>query len=102
MRERPERLDRYGFILVLQHPVTTEFGSGMAQINETIKAVHTLGMQTVWLWPNVDAGSDYISKGIRMYREREKPTHSSTPRSRSIRRGRCSPAASLGAFDSFI
>ena len=30
-------------------------------------------MQTVWLWPNVDAGSDDISKGLRMYRERHKP-----------------------------
>jgi UDP-N-acetylglucosamine 2-epimerase len=28
-------------------------------------------MQIVWLWPNVDAGSDDISKGIRMFRDRE-------------------------------
>jgi UDP-N-acetylglucosamine 2-epimerase len=26
-------------------------------------------MQTVWLWPNVDAGSDDVSKGLRMARE---------------------------------
>ena len=26
-------------------------------------------MQVVWLWPNVDAGSDQISKGIRTFRE---------------------------------
>jgi UDP-N-acetylglucosamine 2-epimerase len=32
-------------------------------------------MQTAWLWPNVDAGSDDISKGLRMYRERHKPTN---------------------------
>lgn len=61
------------YLVVLQHPVTTEFGSGMAQINETLAAVKALGMQTVWLWPNVDAGSDEISKGLRMFREREKP-----------------------------
>jgi UDP-N-acetylglucosamine 2-epimerase len=30
-------------------------------------------MQAVWLWPNVDAGSDDISKGLRMYRERNNP-----------------------------
>ncbi len=29
-------------------------------------------MQTIWLWPNVDAGSDDISKGLRMYREQKK------------------------------
>ena len=61
------------FLVVLQHPVTTEYGSGLAQINETLKAVAALRMQTVWLWPNVDAGSDDISKGLRVFRENEKP-----------------------------
>lgn len=65
------------YIVVLQHPVTTEFGSGLNQINETLDAVKQLGMQTVWLWPNVDAGSDDISKGLRMFREqhRDLPLH---------------------------
>lgn len=60
------------FIIVLQHPVTTEYGRGLAQIQETLEAVHPVakgGMQVVWLWPNVDAGSDTISKGIRRFRE---------------------------------
>ena len=60
------------FIIVLQHPVTTEYGSGLAQIQETLAAVHAVaqeGMQVVWLWPNVDAGSDQVSKGIRTFRE---------------------------------
>ncbi len=65
------------YIVVLQHPVTTEFGSGLEQIKATLSAVHTLakeGMQVAWLWPNVDAGSDDISKGIRSFRE-----HNETP-----------------------
>lgn len=57
------------YIVVLQHPVTTEYGSGFEQISATLEAVDRLGMQTVWLWPNVDAGSDDVSKGLRMYRE---------------------------------
>ncbi len=60
------------YIIVLQHPVTTEFGSGFAQINATLEAVYKrakAGMQVVWLWPNVDAGSDHIAKGIRVFRE---------------------------------
>ena len=60
------------YIIVLQHPVTTEFGSGFAQINATLEAVHErakAGMQVVWLWPNVDAGSDHVAKGIRVFRE---------------------------------
>lgn len=61
------------YIVVLQHPVTTEYGHGLDQINETLEAVVGLGLQTVWLWPNVDAGSDDVSKGLRLYRERHNP-----------------------------
>jgi len=63
------------YIVVLQHPVTTEYGSGLEQINETIKAIHSLKMPTVWLWPNVDAGSDDISKGLRVFREKFDPDY---------------------------
>lgn len=80
----PDLFRRYGsvgaaldplkpYLVVLQHPVTTEYGQGLAQINETLAAVAGLGLQTVWLWPNVDAGSDDISKGLRLYRERHTP-----------------------------
>ena len=57
------------YLVVLQHPVTTEYGQGFLQINETLKAIESTAMQTVWLWPNVDAGSDDVSKGLRMFRE---------------------------------
>lgn len=68
---------RKPYVVVLQHPVTTEFGQGFEQINETLAAVHALGLQTVWLWPNIDAGSDDVSKGLRMFRTRhhEAPIH---------------------------
>ena len=57
------------YLVVLQHPVTTEFGQGFQQIRQTLDAVIALDMQTVWLWPNVDAGSDDVSKGLRVHRE---------------------------------
>lgn len=65
------------YMIVLQHPVTTEYGSGLKQIRETLDAVHAIGSQAIWLWPNVDAGSDDISKGLRLYREdhRDTPIH---------------------------
>ena len=66
---------RKPFLVVLQHPVTTEYGSGFAQISETLEAIKALRMPTVWLWPNVDAGSDDISKGLRVFRERENPDY---------------------------
>jgi len=57
------------FLLVSQHPVTTEFGSNRQQIEETLYALDQLKMPTIMLWPNIDAGSDDISTGIRVYRE---------------------------------
>lgn len=62
------------YLLVLQHPVTTEFGNGEVQITETLEAVAQTGMQAVWLWPNVDAGADEVSRGLRKYREHHNPT----------------------------
>jgi UDP-hydrolysing UDP-N-acetyl-D-glucosamine 2-epimerase len=57
------------FLLVSQHPVTTEFGNNRKQIEETLYALDELKMPTIMLWPNIDAGSDDISTGIRVYRE---------------------------------
>ena len=31
-----------------------------------------MDMQIVWIWPNIDAGSNEISKGLRMFREKNK------------------------------
>jgi len=61
------------FLVVSQHPVTTEFGNNRAHIEETIKALERIAMPTIMIWPNVDAGSDEISKGIRTFRERVHP-----------------------------
>jgi len=58
-----------GYIVVLQHPVTTEYGASRAHIGETLHAVAEVGLPTLWFWPNVDAGSDGTSKGIRGFRE---------------------------------
>lgn len=58
------------FLLVSQHPVTTEYVKARLQIEETLDAISMLKMPTIMLWPNPDAGSDAISKGIRTFRER--------------------------------
>lgn len=57
------------FILMAQHPVTTEYGQGFDQINQTLEAVASTGMQAFVFWPNVDAGSEHVAKGIRRFRE---------------------------------
>jgi len=62
-----------GYVVVLQHPVTTEYERARAHVTETIQAVNELGMPALWFWPNVDAGSDGTSRGLRAFREAEKP-----------------------------
>jgi len=64
---------RKPFLLVSQHPVTTEFGDNRWQIEQTLDALNCLQMPTIMLWPNADAGSDDISKGIRTFREKYHP-----------------------------
>jgi UDP-hydrolysing UDP-N-acetyl-D-glucosamine 2-epimerase len=61
------------FILVSQHPVTTEFGRNRENIRETLMALNELKMPTIMIWPNADAGSEEISKEIRTFREKYKP-----------------------------
>jgi UDP-hydrolysing UDP-N-acetyl-D-glucosamine 2-epimerase len=57
------------YLLVIFHPVTTEFGDEGRQVRELIAALDQLRHPTVWLWPNIDAGADHISKALRLHRE---------------------------------
>jgi UDP-hydrolysing UDP-N-acetyl-D-glucosamine 2-epimerase len=61
------------FQLVIFHPTTTEYGGEQAQMRELLHALNTIHMPTVLLWPNIDAGSDHISKAIRVFRDQEAP-----------------------------
>jgi UDP-hydrolysing UDP-N-acetyl-D-glucosamine 2-epimerase len=64
-----------GYVVVLQHPVTTEYERARDHVNETLHAVNELEMPALWFWPNVDAGSDGTSGGVRTFREMVKPKH---------------------------
>lgn len=63
------------FVLVSQHPVTTEYGEGEAQITMTLQAVRELDLPAIVLWPNADAGSDDIARGMRKWREQKLDRH---------------------------
>lgn len=58
-----------GYLVVLQHPVTTESTAAEEQIEITLQAIDKLARPTLWFWPNVDAGADLTSKALRRYRE---------------------------------
>jgi UDP-hydrolysing UDP-N-acetyl-D-glucosamine 2-epimerase len=63
------------FLMVMQHPVTSEVGSNRRHTEETLHAIRELTIPTVWFWPNIDAGTDEVSKAIRVFREKDKAAH---------------------------
>jgi UDP-hydrolysing UDP-N-acetyl-D-glucosamine 2-epimerase len=61
-----------GYIVVMQHPVTNEYQDSRKHIEATLRAIQTINKPTLWFWPNVDAGADGTSTGIRSFREKYK------------------------------
>lgn len=59
-----------GYVVVMQHPVTTEYSESRQHVDQTLNAVQKLGIPVLWFWPNVDAGADGTSSGIRHFREK--------------------------------
>lgn len=59
------------FIILSQHPVTTEYGAGEQQILNSLRAIKDIGVPAIVLWPNGDAGSEDIARGMRKFREHE-------------------------------
>jgi UDP-hydrolysing UDP-N-acetyl-D-glucosamine 2-epimerase len=66
------------FLLVVFHPTTTEYGSGKEQMEQLLGAIGELQMQTVLLWPNIDAGADHITKVVRLHRQKHPLLHTIT------------------------
>jgi UDP-hydrolysing UDP-N-acetyl-D-glucosamine 2-epimerase len=61
-----------GYLVVMQHPVTNEYQDSRRHIEATLRAIIQLNQPTLWFWPNVDAGADGTSTGIRSFREKYK------------------------------
>lgn len=61
------------FLLVSYHPVTTEASLIRSQVDNLMIALEEIGLPTIMLWPNFDAGGNDVAKSIRTYRETNKP-----------------------------
>ena len=53
------------------HPVTTEYDENFDHCRALIESLSSKDFEVVWLWPNMDAGSDGVSKAIRQSREQK-------------------------------
>jgi UDP-hydrolysing UDP-N-acetyl-D-glucosamine 2-epimerase len=75
-----ERINGYGvghpidlsrpFVLVIQHPVTTE-RDNRGHVEQTLRAVLSLDVQAIWIWPNPDAGTGEMAERLRHFREQD-------------------------------
>ncbi len=59
-----------GYLVVMQHPVTNEYQDSRTHIEVTLRVIQKINKPTLWFWPNVDAGADGTSTGIRSFREK--------------------------------
>tara|TARA_R110000850_G_scaffold25797_1_gene74148 strand:- start:80 stop:1237 length:1158 start_codon:yes stop_codon:yes gene_type:complete len=64
-----------GYLVVMQHPVTNEYALSRKQVEASLHAINELKIPTLWFWPNVDAGADGTSTGIRAFREHHDLDH---------------------------
>lgn len=53
------------FVVVLQHPVTSEAAQAYQQMGQTLDVALTCAVQVLCFWPGEDAGADAMSKAIR-------------------------------------
>jgi len=57
-------------VLATQHPVTDQAASAGVQVRETLAALTDLGMQTVFTYPNTDAGHQAIIDALEAWQPR--------------------------------
>ncbi|WP_247730619.1 UDP-N-acetylglucosamine 2-epimerase [Halovivax limisalsi] len=57
------------YIVVQYHPLPTEYETNYEKARTVLDAYAALDVQAFWFWPNMDAGTDQVSKAIREFRE---------------------------------
>ena len=58
------------YFVILYHPVTTDIDVNKIAMQNILKATQKFNIKNIIIWPNADAGSDEISKQIRIFREK--------------------------------
>ncbi len=57
------------YVVVCQHPDTATHSKAFREMTDTLDAVSRTHLTAVWIWPNLDAGTDGASEAIRAWRE---------------------------------
>ena len=62
--------DEGDYLLVMQHPVTTESRDAKQQMTETLEAIKQVGMRTYLWYPNIDGGASFMIQAIDEFLEK--------------------------------
>ncbi len=60
------------YIVVLIHPDTIYYDQNKMLAKEICSALKKINSQVIWIWPNIDAGSDLISQYLSEFRDKNK------------------------------
>ena len=62
------------YLLVSFHPVTTEKNiiENVRNFRVLLEAIKIIGLQTIWMYPNIDAGGDILRKEILNFKSMDK------------------------------
>jgi len=55
------------YIMCVQHPVTTEYADSYDQMTQTLEALRQAQLQTILIYPNLDAGSNQMVKALQHF-----------------------------------
>ena len=58
------------YLVVMQHPLTTDKENSFKNTTTLLNIINKFNIPTIWFWPNVDSGSEGVSKAIRVFREK--------------------------------
>lgn len=61
------------YIVVQYHPLPNDYASNYEKTRILLRAYDRLDVPAFWFWPNMDAGTDQVSKAIREFREQKEP-----------------------------
>lgn len=60
------------YLVVMQHPLTTDKENSFENTTTLLNIINKINIPTIWFWPNVDSGSEGVSKALRVFREKNK------------------------------
>lgn len=61
-----------GYMMVMFHPDINDVKKIHTYTKNLLKAVHEVGLPTLWFWPNFDAGAEDLSQELRIFKDEVK------------------------------